>query len=136
LFRDRFPALKVGDTIRLKVNGKETDWVVVGFYQLAGKVSGFAAYTSYEYLTELTHQAGRAASFRVVASQAGLTRAQQEHLGQAIEAHLDRKGIKVVDATAGMELGETASEGFGVVTAFLLFLALTALVGSMASPAR
>ncbi len=132
LFRDRFPALKVGDTIRLKVNGEETDWVVVGFYQLAGKVSGFAAYTSYEYLTELTHQAGRAASYRVVASQPGLTRAQQDRLGQAIEDHLARNGITVADATAGMLLGDTASEGFGVVTAFLLFLALlTALVGSI-----
>jgi len=132
LFRDRFPALEIGDTIRLKVNGEETDWVVVGFYQLAGKVSGFAAYTSYEYLTELTHQAGRAASYRVMASQAGLTRAQQEQLGQAIEAHLGRNGITVADSTAGMLLGDTASEGFGVVTAFLLFLALlTALVGSI-----
>jgi putative ABC transport system permease protein len=99
---------------------------------LAGKVSGFAAYTSYEYLTELTHQAGRAASYRVMASQAGLTRAQQEQLGQAIEAHLGRNGITVADSTAGMLLGDTASEGFGVVTAFLLFLALlTALVGSI-----
>jgi putative ABC transport system permease protein len=111
LFRDRFPALKVGDTIRLKVNDEETDWIVVGFYQLAGKVSGFAAYTSYEYLTELTHQAGRADSYRVVDSQTWLTRSLQEQLGLAIEDHLARIGITVADATAGMMLGETAPEG-------------------------
>jgi putative ABC transport system permease protein len=64
LFRERYPNLQVGDTIRLKVNGEEHDWVVVGFYQMAGKVSGFSAYTSYEYLSALIHQTGRAASYR------------------------------------------------------------------------
>jgi putative ABC transport system permease protein len=132
LFRERFPGMQVGDTIRLKVNGDETDWVVVGFYQLAGKISGFNAYTNYEYLTTLTNQSGKAASYRVASSQPGLTRAQQEALGQALEAHLAQHGIDVVDVTTGMSLSETASDGFNVLSAFLLFLALlTALVGSI-----
>jgi putative ABC transport system permease protein len=132
LFRDRFPDLQVGNTIRLRVNGKENDWVVVGFYQLAGKVSGFAAYTSYEYLSELTHQTGRSAAYRVVASQPGLTNAQQAALGREIEAHLARSGIRVVDVTSGGQLSEASNDGFNVLTAFLLFLSLlTALVGSI-----
>lgn len=132
LFRDRFPELDVGDTIRLKVNGKDTDWRIVGFYQLAGKVTGFAAYTSYEYLSDLTHQTGRAAAYRVVSDQPGLTRTQQEQLANRIEAHLENRGITVVDATTGKSLSEMASDGFNVLTALLLFLALlTALVGSI-----
>jgi putative ABC transport system permease protein len=132
LFRDRYPGLKVGDTIRLKVNGDDSDWVVVGFYQLAGKVSGFAAYTSYEYLTSLTHQTGRAASYRVMSERADLTQAEQQALGRAIEAHLKSYGITVADLTTGQSMGETASDGFKVLTAFLLFLSiLTALVGSI-----
>ena len=132
LFRDRFPDLGIGDTIRLRVNGDETDWVVVGFYQLAGKVSGFAAYTSYEYLSELIHQTGRSVTYRVVSSQLGLSNTQQEALGRAIEAHLERSGISVVDVTTGENLSETTSDGFNVLTAFLLFLSLlTALVGSI-----
>jgi putative ABC transport system permease protein len=132
LFRERYPDLRVGDTIKLKVNGEEHDWVVVGFYQMAGKVSGFSAYTSYEYLSELIHQTGRAASYRVVSSQPGLTRAQQEALGRAIEMRLARSGVDVVDLTTGQSMSQTASDGFNVVTGFLLFMALlTAIVGSI-----
>jgi len=132
LFHERFPDIQVGDTIRLKVNGDESDWVVVGFFQMGGKMTGFSAYTSYEYLTRLTNQIDRAASFRVVSNQVGLTSAQQEALGRAIEAHLAGYGIDVVDVTTGMSLSDKGSEGFSVLTAFLLFLAiLTALVGSI-----
>jgi len=132
LFRERYPNLRVGDTIRLRVNGDDKNWVVVGFYQMAGKVSGFSAYTSYEYLSTLIHQSGRAASFRVVSSQPGLNRSQQEELGRAIEARLAQSGIKVVDLTTGQSLSQTASNGFNVLTAFLLFMALlTASVGSI-----
>ena len=106
--------------------------MVVGFYQLAGKASGFAAYTSYEYLSELTHQVGRSATYRVVASQPGLSNAQQGALGRAIEARLKRSGIRVVDVTTGGKLSEETRDGFNVLTAFLLFLSLlTALVGSI-----
>ena len=132
LFRDRFPELDVGDTIRLKVNGDETDWVIVGYYQLAGKVTGFAAYTSYEYLSELTNQPGKAVAYRVVGEHSGMTRQDQEALGNAIEAHLEKSGIQVVDMTSGLSMSDLASEGFNVITGFLLFLALlTALVGSI-----
>src|SRR5690606_34692155 len=60
LFLERFPDLDVGDTLRLRVNGKETEWVVVGFFQLAGKISGLSAYTHYDYLAGLIHQPGQA----------------------------------------------------------------------------
>jgi putative ABC transport system permease protein len=132
LFRDQFPEMGVGDTIRLKVNGEESDWVVVGFYQLAGKVSGFAAYTSYEYLAELTHRGGRAMGYRVVSYREDMSNEAQEALGQAVEAQLNSYGIEVIDVTTGKSLSQTAAEGFNVLTAFLLFLALlTALVGSI-----
>lgn len=132
LFRERFPNLKIGDTIRLKVNGDETDWVIVGFYQLAGKISGLAAYTSYESLAKLTHQSGKSIAYRVVSVRTGLSQSEQEALGKAVEEHLERNGITVVDMTTGKDLNENAAEGFDVLTAFLLFLSLlTALVGSI-----
>jgi putative ABC transport system permease protein len=132
LFRDYYPNLHVGGTLRLRVNGDETDWVVVGFFQLGGKITGLSAYTSYEYLSELIHQPGRAISYRVVASQPNLANDQQKALGHAIEAHLDTYGIRVTDITTGAGLTDTASSGFNVLTAILLFLAsLTALVGSI-----
>ncbi len=132
LFRERYPEMNVGDTIRMKVNGDETDWVVVGFFQLGGKISGYNAYTSYEYLTRLTNQTGKAASYRVVSNKPELTGVQQDTLGQALEAHLAQYGIDVVDVTTGKSLSDTAADGFNILTSFLLFLALlTALVGSI-----
>jgi putative ABC transport system permease protein len=132
LFKERFPDLRVGDTLQLRVNGEETDWVVVGFFQLAGKVSGLSAYTHYEYLAELVHQSGRSASYRVASNLVTPTPDEQEALGRTIEAHLERAGIQVADVETGLALTETASEGFNILTGFLLFLAiLTALVGSI-----
>jgi putative ABC transport system permease protein len=141
LFIDYYPELKVGDPLSLRVNGEETDWVVVGFFQLAGKVSGLSAYTNYEYLAPLINQNGRAATFRV-SSIPGEPDARgnrpppsleaQKALGSAIEAHLKQYGIRVADIDTGLSLTKTASDGFNVLTGFLLFLALlTALVGSI-----
>ena len=132
LFLDAFPELDVGDPLRLRVNGDETDWIVVGFYQLAGKISGFSAYTSYEYLSELINQPGKAMSYRVVASQPDLTNAAQELLARAIENHLETTGIQVTDASTGRALTDNVRKGFDILIAFLLFMAgLTALIGSI-----
>jgi putative ABC transport system permease protein len=131
-FMNRFPDLKAGDTLRLQVDEKETSWVVVGFFQLAGNSSGYLAYANYNYLSELIHQPNKAATYRIVASQQNLNLDQQEQLGRAIEAKLSQRGIRVTDLTAGLSLSNTASKGFSTLTAFLLFLAiLTALVGSI-----
>ena len=132
LFIERFPDIQIGDTIRFKVNGDETEWVVVGFYQLAGKISGFSAYTSYEYLSELINQPGKAVTYRVVADSPDLSLKQQEQLGQRIEAHLEQYGIETADVTTGLSLTQLAADGFNILTALLLFLAiLTAMVGSI-----
>ena len=132
LFHSRYPNLKVGDTLKLKVNGKDSQWVVVGFFQLAGKNGGFSAYTNYDYLSKLVGQPGKAITFQVVAQRTGLTAREQDLLGQAIEDRLEGQDIHVADLTTGSFLTGIAGAGFATLTAFLLFLALlTALVGSI-----
>jgi putative ABC transport system permease protein len=131
LFQTRFPKLKVGDTLRLRVNGKERDFVVVGFFQFAGRVSGFLAYTSYEYLSDLIKQPNQASSYRITATTV-MDNDQQVALAKAIEARLRQKAIDISDVSSGFSMSQTASDGFNVLTGFLLFLAgLTALVGSI-----
>jgi putative ABC transport system permease protein len=131
-FLSSYPYLKVGDTLRLRVNGDDYDWVVVGFYQLGGKLSGFVAYTDLDYLTHLIGQPNHAALYRIVASHPGLKPAEQDELARLIERQLESRGISVVDISTGAALSQTASDGFNVLTAFLLFMAvLTALVGSI-----
>jgi putative ABC transport system permease protein len=131
-FMNRYPDLEIGDTIRLRVNGEDSDWVVVGFFQLAGQSSGYLAYANYEYLSRLINLSNQATTFRIVSTQKDLTQEQQEALGQEIESHLRKRSIRIVDITAGQFLSTTAASGFSTLTAFMLFLAgLTALVGSI-----
>ncbi len=131
-FLSRFPDLITGDALRLRVNGKEYDWVVVGFFQFAGRVTGFIAYTNYEYLSTLINQPNRAVLYRIVASSSGLPTDQQEILAQEIEAHLRDLNIPIADISTGSAVSQLAADGFNVLTAFLLFMAvLTALVGSI-----
>jgi putative ABC transport system permease protein len=131
-FLSRFPNLKPGGTVRLRVNGKETEWVVVGFFQLAGKSGGFLAYTNYDYLARVIGQPGQALVFRVAAAQPGLGLDQQKALARQVERALRARGYRIADISAGNAMGASASEGLTMLTFFLLSMAiLTALVGSI-----
>lgn len=132
LFQARFPEMRPGDTLRLMVDGRETDFVVVGFFQLAGKSGGFLAYTGYDYLSMRTNQPYRASIYRIVSSTPGLSKEQQEQLQQRIEIHLRERGYRIREVTTGLLLRTSSSEGLNVLTIFLLIMAtLTALVGSI-----
>lgn len=131
-FLSRYPDLDVGDPLRLRVNGEETEWVVVGFFQLAGKSAGFVAYTSYEYLAPLIGEENRAPTFRVIASRTDLTLEEQKVLGTRIETAMQERGFNVTEVTAGQTLTENTSRPLNTLTIFLLIMAvLTAMVGSI-----
>ena len=132
LFMAQYPQLKIGDTLGLKVNGDDKDFVVVGFFRFAGKVAGLLAYTNYDYLSGLINQPNQASSFRIVADHKGMNNDQQLALAKTIEAKLRTYNVDINDVSTGFDMSSTAADGFNVLTAFLLFLAsLTALVGSI-----
>lgn len=132
LFRLHYPNLQVGDPLRLQVNGKKTDWVVVGFYRLAGKNGGFSAYASFETLSRLIGQPNQAVMFQVVSNRPHLTAAEQDQLANAIEARLKSEGMQISGMNTGAFLTDIAGSGFNILITLLLILAaLTALVGSI-----
>ena len=131
-FREIFPDLQVGDTLRVKISGAEDDLIVVGFFQMAGKSAGFTAYAPYEYLSEKIHEADHADTFRITAVQGGMTLEEQDALGRTIEAHMIDHGYLVAQTEGGHSLAATAANGLNILTAFLLTMALlTAIVGSI-----
>jgi putative ABC transport system permease protein len=131
-FLSQFPDVQVGDTIELKINGKDTKWYVVGFFRLAGKSGGFLAYANYDYLSEVNGEYYQAVTFRIVARKSGLSIDQQKQLARNIETRLKEKGYDITDITAGSYLFTSASKGLNVLTVFLLIMAvLIALVGSI-----
>jgi putative ABC transport system permease protein len=132
LFMEKYPGLKVGDSIKLKVNGSTTTWEVVGFFQFAGKSGGMFAYANYDELARLTNSPGRSTVFRVVANGQNHTIAEQNDLGQKIERQLEVMGYQVADVRAGQSLQESTSRGLNILTTFLLIMALLmAAVGSI-----
>ena len=132
LFLDQYPELKVGDTLPLKINGEKTRWVIVGFFQFAGKNAGLMAYTSYDYLARLTHISGKSATYRVVAAEGWHTLEKQKELAVLLEEHFTAAGYQVNDVRSGKSIQSYTSQGLNTLTTFLMIMAiLMALVGSI-----
>lgn len=131
-FREVLPGLKVNDTLTIEINGDKTDVVVVGFFRMAGRSSGFLAYTTYEYLSNQIHQANVSYTYRIKGKTPHMTLEQQDALGDDIEKHLADYGIRVTEVSAGHSLTATTADGLNVLTLFLLIMAsLIAIVGSI-----
>jgi len=131
-FQSLFPDLKPGDSITLMVNDKKTDWEVVGFYRLAGKLGGLASYVNMDYFFSLPGQVqNKAAIYRIVAKGNPDGQAQKE-LASVVKTALEQHNIDVSSIMTGNRINEASSDGFSILTTFLLILAiLIALVGSI-----
>ncbi len=131
-FRETFPDLQLGDTIRVKILGEEEDLTVVGFFQLSGKSGGYLGYTTYEYLSDVIHQKNRSNIYRITADRANLSLDEQKALGRAAEQALEARGYDVAEVEAGQSLTDTTADGLNILTFFLMIMALLiALVGSI-----
>ncbi len=124
-----FPNLQAGQTLRLKIDGQEDDWLVVGIFKFVSQ-QGNIAYANYEYISQLTNLANRSVSYRIVAE-------RHDPAFQAVmSAEVDRffrdQGFHVREVRTGLSTLATASESLDILVAFLLIMAvLTASVGSM-----
>jgi putative ABC transport system permease protein len=131
-FISLFPNLKVGDTLKLKIDNDDTEWVIVGIFQFAGKSGGYLAYANYDYLSKMIHTSFRSQVYRVAANLQGHDQQSQENFGQRLEDHFKSRGYNVIDISTGRWMQSAASEGLNVLLAFLLMMAsLIAIVGSI-----
>jgi putative ABC transport system permease protein len=127
--REYYPGLMPGDLMRLKINGHEEDWEVVGIFQFIDR-EGVLAYAPFDYISQVNELANRSYSFRVVTDQHD--RAYQDAKAEELDKYLRDKGYKVRNAEAGGATLDTAVESLDILVVFLLIMAiLTAIVGSM-----
>jgi putative ABC transport system permease protein len=113
----------------MKVNGKEDDWLVVGIFKFVDQ-EGTIAYSTYEYISHLTHLANKSYSFRVVTS--SHDPAFQQLMSEKLDEHFRAQGYKLEEAQTGSATLKTASESLDILVTFLLIMAiLTASVGSI-----
>jgi len=126
---NEFPGLKAGDYLRLKVNGQEEDWQVVGVFKFIGQ-QGSIGYAPFEYISRENNLTNRSYSFRIVTSQHD--REYQDRMAETLDYYLRDNGFKVRKAEAGLASLDTALESLDILVTFLLIMALlTASVGSM-----
>jgi putative ABC transport system permease protein len=124
-----FPDLKTGDSLHLKINGKEADWLVVGIFQFVNQ-EGTIGYSTYEYISRLTHQANRSFSYRVVT--VDHSPEYQQAMSEKLDTYYRKLGFHLREARTGLSTLKTASESLNILVIFLMIMALlTASVGSM-----
>jgi len=124
-----YPGLKPGDKLRLKIQGQEDDWTVVGIYQFVDR-EGILAYADYAYISELNNMSNQAFSYRVVTKRHDLE--YQEYMTNLLDQHFRDAGYHLSEVEAGLNTMRTVSEAIDILVTFLLIMAmLTALVGSI-----
>jgi putative ABC transport system permease protein len=125
----KYPDLAPGKTIRMKVNGKDDNWTVVGIFKFVTQ-QGTVAYGTYEYISRITHTTDHAFTYRIVTDQH--TPAYQKMMSQRLDKYFRDKSFHVNAARTGKDTLKTASESLDILVTFLLIMALlTAVVGSM-----
>jgi putative ABC transport system permease protein len=128
-FLKKFPGLRVGDSLHLKINGRKADWQIVGLFQFTGEGT-LIAYTTYDYLSQYINQPGRTANYRIVSSDHSID--SQIALSKSVDAYFRERGFKVNNVEAGGSFTRSVTEYIGILTAFLVIMALlTAAVGSI-----
>ncbi len=127
--KNEFPNLEPGQSLHMKVNGKEDDWKVVGIFSFVSQ-QGTIAYGSYDYISRYVNLVDRSVSFRFVGH--NLDEAAQKQMAEGLDKYYRAKGYHVTEALTGKSTLSTASESLNILVTFLLVMALlTASVGSM-----
>ncbi|HMD90828.1 MAG TPA: FtsX-like permease family protein [Anaerolineaceae bacterium] len=128
-FLRKFPELKVGDFLRLKVGTHKQDWQIVGIFQFTG-VDTLIAYTNYDYLSQMLNQSGRTTMYRVQGINHSL--ASQTDLAKTLDTIYRANDFNVANSEAGGAFTKSLTDYLGILTGFLLIMAmLTAVVGSV-----
>ena len=124
-----FPDLAPGDILKLKIEGREETWEVVGIFQFVDR-EGVLAYAPYKYVSQMNNLANRSFSFRLVTAQHD--RSYQNAKAEELDKYFRDQGFKVRVAQAGRASLDSAVESLDTLVAFLLIMAImTAIVGSM-----
>jgi putative ABC transport system permease protein len=84
------PELKIGDTVRLHINGRDAPFVIVGRFTWVQGGGSSLAYSSYAHISRLLGEAGRARTFRVMTESSDPN--YVERIGSAISDALKQQG--------------------------------------------
>ncbi len=120
--------IRIGDTLRLKIEGRKSTWQVVGLVK--GLMAGPFAYANYPYFSMATRDAGRAASVQVQIQPNDLD--SQIRVAKALEEHYKSIGMRVTSVDKIAELRSMVQSQFNIIIVLLLVMAvLIGVVGGL-----
>ncbi|MBE0681512.1 MAG: ABC transporter permease [Anaerolineales bacterium] len=125
-----FPGLKIGGTMKIKINGRETEWHIVGFYTIVGNPDVPLAYVNYEYISRIIGQPGIVYALRVITTEHDS--ATQNRVNDQLQALLESRGIHVTDARLGADFVRDQTAQTDIFVYFMLVMAaMIAIVGGL-----
>jgi putative ABC transport system permease protein len=125
-----FPDLKVGDWLTIEINGKETDWYIIGTYSITGNVSPPLLYVNYEYISHIVGEPGMVYSLRVLTTDHSA--ATQKRVNDQLQVLYKERGVQVTSTTLGTQFIEDQKAQTDILVYFMLVMAsLIAVVGGL-----
>ena len=118
--REDEPDLRVGDTLTLRVNGRDATWTLVGIVE--SPTQRPFLYANAGPLEQAARQIGRASV--VMLRTASRDPAAQDRVGKAAADHLESVGVRVAATTTIAEVRTTQERLFEVLVVFLSTMAL------------
>jgi putative ABC transport system permease protein len=118
----------LGSTVTLNVNGRESDWVIVGIVR--GILTGPNAFANFDYYGRVTKEADRAQIALIRLEDR--TPDKQLEQGQFVEESYRRNGFRVQQMQTIAQFRNILNTIFNIVIVFLLFMAvLLGVVGGL-----
>jgi putative ABC transport system permease protein len=126
-----FPDLKLGDWLTIEINGKKTQWNIVGFYSLTVNASSTPLiYTNYEYISHLIGQPGMAYSLRVITREHDSV--TQNDVNDRLQAIFELHGIRVGSTELSSDFINEQSAQTDIFVYFMLVMAtMISIVGGL-----
>jgi putative ABC transport system permease protein len=125
-----YPDLKAGDWLTIEIDGKETQWHIVGAYSITGNVSPPLLYVNYEYISRLIGQPEQVYSLRVITS--AHDSITQKRVNDQLQALYKKRGVQVSSTQLSAEWIKMQKDQTDIFVYFMLVMAgLIAIVGGL-----
>jgi putative ABC transport system permease protein len=122
------PDVKVGDSLKLKINGVESIWKIVGITRSV--MTGPWIYANYPYFTRRLGKYGLASGVYIALDKHDPE--TQAHMSKVLDEHFDHVGLRVSTILKVVDLRATAVTQFNVIFIFLMGMSiLLTIVGSL-----
>ncbi len=124
------PDLKVGDSVKLRFQERESEWTIVGIYRMPGSAVPPLVYASYDYFSHLMNATGDVYSLRIITE--SHDEASVAAIAHSLQTLMDENNIQVGNIQLASEWRLQQTQQTDVLVYFMLVMAiLTAVVGGL-----